>query len=110
VIIQEAPSGLLSFLVPGVAAPKLPPTFAASAAYGDLVAAVLAVVAAIALARLAFWAIGVVWFFNVWGTADLLSAFDEGAQVRLDAGMLGATFFIPISRCRVRWRAGRNET
>jgi hypothetical protein len=64
----------LSFLVPGVAAPELPRTFAAPAAYGDLVAAVLAVAAAIALARLAFWAIGVVWLFNVWGTADLLLA------------------------------------
>ena len=33
----------LSFLIPGVVSPSLPSAFAASAAYGDLVAAILAV-------------------------------------------------------------------
>jgi hypothetical protein len=41
----------LSFLVPGVVSPSLPSAFAAPAAYGDLVAAILAVAATIALSR-----------------------------------------------------------
>jgi hypothetical protein len=86
----------LSFLVPGVVSPSLPPAFAGPAAYGDLVAALLAVAAAIALSRRAALATWLVWLFSVWGTADLLFAFYQaqfGAQI--DPGMLGAAFFIP---------------
>jgi hypothetical protein len=39
----------LSFLVPGVVSPDLPRTFSAPAAYGDLVAAILVIVAVVAL-------------------------------------------------------------
>jgi hypothetical protein len=87
----------LSFIVPGVVSPSLPRDFAAPAAYGDLTAALLAIVATIALARRAAWATAIVWLFNVWGTADLLLAFIQGGRVQLDAGMLGATFFIPTA-------------
>jgi hypothetical protein len=87
----------LSFVVPGVVSPALPQAFAASAAYGDLAAAILATGAAIALARRAPSATALVWLFNVWGTADLLLAFVQGGRVQLDAGMLGATFFIPTA-------------
>jgi len=41
----------LAFLVPGVVSPSLPQAFAASAAYGDLVAAILAIASTIALWR-----------------------------------------------------------
>src|SRR5262245_11880387 len=41
----------LSFLVPGVVSPSLLSAFAAPAAYGDLLAAILALVASIALSR-----------------------------------------------------------
>jgi len=34
------------------------------------------------------------WVFNLWGTADLLYAFYQGNQVRLEPGRLGATYFI----------------
>jgi hypothetical protein len=86
----------LSFLVPGVVSPSLPPAYAAPAAYGDLVAALLAVAAAIALSRRAPWATSLAWLFNVWGTADFLFAFYQGLYgARIDASMLGAAFFIP---------------
>ena len=86
----------LSFLVPGVVSPSLPAAFAAPAAYGDLVAAILAVAATIALSRRASLATLLVWLFNVWGVADLLFAFYQGLfGVQLDARMLGAAFFIP---------------
>jgi len=85
----------LSFLVPGVVSAGLPSAFAIPAAYGDLVAAILAVLATLALSRRASLATLLVWLFNVWGTADLLYANYQGLKTGLDAGMLGAAFFIP---------------
>ena len=81
----------LSFLIPGVVSPWLSPAFAVPATYGDLVAAVLADVAALALAARASWAVLIVWVFNVWGTLDLLRAIYEGQiGVGIDAGSFGA--------------------
>src|SRR6266498_2293630 len=88
----------LSFLMPGVVSPALPSAFAAPAAYGDLVAALLAVVATVALSRRAPLATPLVWLFNVWGAADLLFAFYQGLfGVQLHPGTLGAAFFIPTA-------------
>jgi hypothetical protein len=68
----------LSFLVPGVVSPSLSPAFAAPAAYGDLIATILAITATFALLARARWAVAVVWLFNTWGTGDLLYAFYAG--------------------------------
>src|SRR5215470_6372632 len=85
----------LSFLIPGVVSPSLPPAFAVPVAYGDLVAAILAGVATLALAARASWAITIVWVFNVWGTVDLLHAIYQGQiGVGVAPGSLGAAFFI----------------
>jgi len=84
----------LSFLVPGVVSPLLPAGFAVPAAYGDVIAGILAIVTTIALAKRAWWAIPSVWLFNLWGAADFLFAFYRGGQVGLQPGMLGAAFFI----------------
>jgi hypothetical protein len=63
----------LAFLVPGVVSPNLPGAFARPAAYGDLVAALLALIALAGLgSRLG---LVLVWLFNLWGSADLLNAF-----------------------------------
>jgi hypothetical protein len=83
----------LAFLVPGVVSPDLPAAFARPAAYGDLVAAVLALVALAALKSRA--GLPLVWVFNIWGTADLLYAFYQGNQSGFLPGQLGTTFFIP---------------
>jgi hypothetical protein len=86
----------LSFLIPGVVSPSLSPAFAAPAAYGDLVAAILAIVATWALSARASLAIPAVWVFNLWGAADLLNAFYQGQiGVRIGPGSLGAAYFIP---------------
>ena len=88
----------LGFLMPGVVSPSLPSAFAAPAAYGDLVAAILAVAATIALSRRASLAILLVWLFNVWGAADLLLAFYQGVfGAQIDPRALGAAFFIPTA-------------
>jgi hypothetical protein len=83
----------LAFLVPGVVSPDLPSAFAHSAAYGDIIAAVLALLALLALPMRG--GIVMVWIFNLWGSADLLRAFYEGNANGLQAGQLGATWFIP---------------
>ncbi|ACL66402.1 conserved hypothetical protein [Anaeromyxobacter dehalogenans 2CP-1] len=83
----------MAFLVPGVVSPDLPAAFAHPAAYGDLVAAALAVLALSLLPR----APGVViaWVFNVWGLADLVNAFYQAARAGLVPGQLGAAYFLP---------------
>src|SRR5579864_231019 len=83
----------LAFLVPGVVSPNLPSAFARSAAYGDIIAAMLALLALISLPS----ASGVViaWIFSLWGTADLFNAFYQANHAGLMAGQLGATYFIP---------------
>ncbi len=86
----------LGFLVPGVVAPSLPSAFAAPAAYGDLVAAILAVISVLALSARASWASVLVWIFGIWGSLDLLKAFYQGEiGVGIDARDLGAAFYIP---------------
>jgi hypothetical protein len=86
----------LSFLIPGVVSPSLSPAFAGPAAYGDLIAAVLAGIAVLALAARVSWAIPIAWVFNAWGTLDLLHAIYAGQiGVGIDPGSLGATYFIP---------------
>jgi hypothetical protein len=86
----------LGFLVPGVVSPDLPSAFAAPAAYGDIVATLLAIAASLALYWRAPLAIALVWVFNVWGASDFLFAYYQGlVTVQLDARMLGAAYFIP---------------
>src|SRR5215813_536711 len=86
----------LSFLVPGVVSPALPTSFAAPAAYGDQIAAVLAIVATIALTARVAWAGALVWLFNLWGAGDLLYAFYQGLiGAGFDPATLGAAFYIP---------------
>jgi hypothetical protein len=83
----------LAFLVPGVVSPDLPSAFAVSAAYGDLIAAILALLALISLPRAS--GIVIAWIFSLWGTADLFNAFYQANHAGLTAGQLGATYFIP---------------
>jgi hypothetical protein len=84
----------LAFLVPGVVSSDLPAAFARADAYGDLGAAILAV---LALASLSAGSAGiaVAWIFNIWGTLDLLDAFYQGNAVGLIPGQLGAMYFVP---------------
>jgi hypothetical protein len=84
----------LAFLVPGVVSPQLPAAFAQPVAYGDLITAMLAL---LALANLGT-STGTVlaWVFNAFGMADLFFAFYLGSRISLPdtPGLLGAAFFI----------------
>jgi hypothetical protein len=83
----------LAFLVPGVVSADLPAAFSHAAAYGDLIAATLAVLALLSLPRRA--GVGIAWIFNLWGSADLLNAFYQASHAGLVPGQLGATYFLP---------------
>lgn len=82
------------FLVPAVVAPTLPSAFALPAAYGDLLAGVLALLAVVALRGRWPVAIVLVWVFNVLGTLDLLYAFYQGTSRGVGAH-LGSAWYIP---------------
>ena len=88
----------LSFLVTGVVSAELPKVFAAPAAYGDFVAAILAIASVLLLAKRLPGAVLSVWIFNVWGAADLLNAIYEGGMgAKIDPSMLGSAFYIPTA-------------
>jgi hypothetical protein len=82
----------VSFLIPGVVRPDLSIEFARPAAYGDFIAAILALLS-LAVLQKAFGII-LVWALNLWGTADLLHAFYQGIRIGLEPGQLGAAYFI----------------
>ncbi len=83
-----------SFLLPGVAGQTLPKVFSNPAAYGDLLAVVLAWSALLLLRRPG--GILILWVFNVWGAVDLLYAFYQGVfGPDFHPSALGATFYIP---------------
>jgi len=84
----------LVFLATGVVAHPLPVVFAEPAAYGDFIAALLAILSMIALRKTWVMALPLIWIFNIIGTVDLLNAFFQG--IRLDVfNSLGAAWYIP---------------
>jgi len=83
----------MAFLVPGVVSPDLPHAFATAAAFGDIVAAALALLSLLSLQRAP--GVLVAWIFNVWGSVDLVNAFYQANATGLSPGQLGAAYFIP---------------
>ena len=88
------------FLVPGVVAQPLPPAFANPAAYGDLLAGFLALLAFVALRANWSGALPVVWLFNLVGTVDLLYAVTVGtlndAAIQMGSAWYIPTFIVPM--------------
>jgi hypothetical protein len=79
----------LMFLAPGGIYPGMPPQFAYPAAYGDLLAAALAMTAILTgTPRL------LVWIFNVLGTVDLLAAITLATIYRA-TDFMGPAYWIP---------------
>lgn len=84
----------LVFLATGVIASPLPDVFANPAAYGDLIAALLALLSMIALRNTWLIALPLVWIFNIVGSLDLLYALLQGARVDV-FNNLGAAWYLP---------------
>jgi hypothetical protein len=83
----------MGFLVPGVVSPDLPHAFGTAAAFGDIVAAALALLSLLSLQRTP--GLLVAWIFNVWGSIDLVNAFYQANATGLAPGQLGAAYFLP---------------
>lgn len=112
----------LMFLAPGATYPDMPPQFAYPAAFGDLLAALLAVVAIPAVATQARSARFLVRLFNLEGTVDLLAAIVlatvYGASVHMGAAYWIPAFWVPallVSHyltfivLRKHWRGSNRE-
>lgn len=87
----------LVFIVPGVVGPGLPAGFATAAAYGDLAAGLLAMLALLTVRiRPLFWIF--VAAFNLVGVADFIADYAHAIQGGLPehAGALGAAYAIPV--------------
>src|SRR5918992_5124374 len=84
----------LMFLAPGATYAEMPPQFAYPAAFGDLLAALLALAAIPAVAKNAGAGRLLVWLFNVEGTADLLAAIFLGTVYGASPSM-GAAYWVP---------------
>jgi hypothetical protein len=82
------------FLAPGATYAGIPPQFAYPAAFGDLLAAFLALAAIPAVYRNITDAPLLVWIFNVEGTADLLVAITL-ATIYGASAYMGPAYWIP---------------
>jgi len=85
----------MNFLVTGFVSPELSSDFANQVGWGDLIAAVLALLAMAALSWRWSIAIPMVWIFNIWGTLDLLNAYYRGVTQIGNPGLFGAGIYIP---------------
>ena len=81
-------------LVTGMVDPKLPREALAAAAYGDLLAAALALASIFALRGEWRFAIPLVWVFSIWGFVDLLNTLRGVVQTNLPSFNLGPAYFI----------------
>jgi hypothetical protein len=82
----------LMFLAPGAVFPGIPEQFAYPAAFGDLIAAVLALIALAAVVRRSWFARPLVGLFNVEGTIDLMLAISLATGA---APYMGPAYWIP---------------
>jgi hypothetical protein len=84
----------LMFLAPGAALPGVPAQFAYPAAFGDLIAAVLALIAIPAVVTRSRFARPLVALFNIEGTLDLILAIAL-ATIYDAAPYMGPAYWIP---------------
>jgi len=84
----------LMFLAPGAVYAGIPPQFTYPAAFGDLLAAVLALIAIPAVATRARSARFLVWLFNIEGTLDLMAAIVLATAYDA-APLMGPAYWIP---------------
>ena len=81
-------------LVSGMVDSRLPREALSAAAYGDLLAAALALASISALRGRWRFAIPLVWVFSIWGFVDLLNTLRGVVQTNLPSFNLGPAYFI----------------
>jgi hypothetical protein len=85
----------LNFVVVGFVSSGLNPSVGSQIAWGDFIAAVLALLSIAALSARSPSAIPIVWLSNVWGMADLVNAYYKGVTQVADVGLFGAGIYVP---------------
>lgn len=101
----------MTLLVPGIVDPNLPIGFLSNAAYGDLLAAALALVSIVALRGKWGFAVPLVWVANTWGFVDALNGGRSLVQLSVPSFNLSTfwylfTFYGPlviVSHLMVFW-------
>lgn len=86
----------LMFLMPGLVSPELPRAFAVPTAYGDLAAAILALLALWPLRTGKPVALPMVWIFNVVGLLDLVYANISTFKDHVDPTYLGVSYYLAV--------------
>src|SRR5258708_5553462 len=86
----------LMFLMPGLVSPDLPRAFAVPTAYGDVTAAVLALLALAGLRSGSILAAPAVWLFNVVGFLDLVYANVSTFKDNVDPTQLGVSYYLAV--------------
>ena len=86
----------LMFLMPGVVSPELPRAFAVPTAYGDVTAAMLALLAVAGLRSRSILAQPMVWLFNIVGLLDLVYANISTFKDNVDPVQLGASYYLAV--------------
>ena len=84
----------LMFMAPGAVYEGIAPQFAYPAAFGDLITAILALIAIPAVATRAGIAKPLVWLFNIVGSLDLINAIAL-ATIYDAAPLMGPAYWIP---------------
>jgi hypothetical protein len=84
----------LMFLMPGLVSPELPKSFAIPTAYGDLTAAVLALVALACVRLENRAATAMLWLFNTVGLLDLIYANISTFRDHVDPTYLGVSYYL----------------
>jgi hypothetical protein len=86
----------LMFLMPGLVSPDLPRAFALPTAYGDVTAAVLALLALAFIRSGNNLAAAMVWLFNVVGVLDLAYANVSSFKDNVDPTQLGVSYYLAV--------------
>src|SRR6516162_4102384 len=86
----------LMFLMPGLVSPELPKSFAVPTAYGDLTAALLALVALACVRYENRAAAAMLWLFNIVGLLDLIYANISTFKDHVDPAQLGASYYLAV--------------
>ena len=84
----------MTLLVSGMVDPKLPSEFLFSAAYGDLLEAVLALASIFALRADWRFAVPLVWVTNTWGVLDLLNGIRGVLSLNVPSFDLSTVWYI----------------
>ena len=82
------------FLMPGLVSPELPKSFAIPTAYGDLTAALLALVALACVRYENRAAAAMLWLFNIVGLLDLIYANISTFKDHVDPTYLGVSYYL----------------